>query len=182
MREELDEKLCKKFPEIFRDRRSTMDKTAMCWGFQHDDGWYDIVEELCEQLMFIKKLTGVGVVANTVKEKFGALRFYTWGDEDSKPTISEEDGKLVNDLIDNAISVASMRSSNTCEVCGNHGESREWARWIYTRCYKHWKELMKEQYGWDIPENERDYEEWHEKTMKEIETKQKANEKIEEKQ
>jgi hypothetical protein len=51
MRKELDEKLCKDYPEIFKDRRGNMQETAMCWGFECGDGWYSIIDFLCTGLM-----------------------------------------------------------------------------------------------------------------------------------
>jgi hypothetical protein len=47
MRKELDEALCAKYPLIFRDRRANMQVTAMCWGFECGDGWYNIIDVLC---------------------------------------------------------------------------------------------------------------------------------------
>jgi len=47
MNANLDETLCKTFPKIFRDRHADMRTTAMCWGFDHDDGWYNIINQLC---------------------------------------------------------------------------------------------------------------------------------------
>lgn len=47
MKLELDQKLCEKYPTIFKDRHAPMDKTAMCWGFECGDGWYDIIDALC---------------------------------------------------------------------------------------------------------------------------------------
>jgi hypothetical protein len=47
MRKELDEALCAKYPEIFRDRNGDMRTTAMCWGFECGDGWYNIIDGLC---------------------------------------------------------------------------------------------------------------------------------------
>ena len=47
MRKELDETLCAKYPEIFRDRHGDMRETAMCWGFDCGDGWYNIIDTLC---------------------------------------------------------------------------------------------------------------------------------------
>jgi len=46
MRKELDEALCKKYPKIFRDRNGNMRDTAMCWGFECGDGWYNILNQL----------------------------------------------------------------------------------------------------------------------------------------
>ena len=50
MREELDSKLCAKYPRIFRDRRAPMNRTAMCWGFEHGDGWYNIIDQMCANI------------------------------------------------------------------------------------------------------------------------------------
>ena len=47
MRKELDEALCAKYPLIFRDRHENMQVTAMCWGFDCGDGWYNIIDILC---------------------------------------------------------------------------------------------------------------------------------------
>jgi hypothetical protein len=169
MREELDRKLCEKYPDIFKDRRKPMNQTAMCWGFQHGDGWYDLLDDLCKKLTVIKKLSGIGVVATTVKEKFGGLRFYIMGDPECKPTVENDtDGSLVGEIIHDLIGQAASRSHGTCEECGEYGERREWARWEYTRCYGCWKKAMKEHYGWDIPDDESEYDEWEEKTLAEI--------------
>lgn len=47
MKQELDELLCKKYPKIFKDRYADMQTTAMCWGFEHGDGWFNIIDLLC---------------------------------------------------------------------------------------------------------------------------------------
>ena len=47
MRKELDEELCRKYPRIFRDRHADMRATAMCWGFDCGNGWYNIIDVLC---------------------------------------------------------------------------------------------------------------------------------------
>lgn len=47
MDSELDKKLCEKYPEIFRDRFGNAQTTAMCWGFEHGNGWYNIIDALC---------------------------------------------------------------------------------------------------------------------------------------
>jgi len=79
MRKELDEKLCKEFPEIFAQRNLPTNQTCMCWGFDCGDGWYDILYRLCHQLQSLHTLYGYQVSATQVKEKFGTLRFYTTG-------------------------------------------------------------------------------------------------------
>lgn len=47
MSPELDAKLCEKYPKIFANRNADMKETAMCWGFDHSDGWYTIINHLC---------------------------------------------------------------------------------------------------------------------------------------
>ena len=47
MRKELDDALVRKYPEIFRDRYGDARQTAMCWGFDCGDGWYNIIDSAC---------------------------------------------------------------------------------------------------------------------------------------
>ena len=50
MKEELDKKLCEKYPKIFAGRNGDVHETAMCWGFEHGDGWYDLIDVLCANI------------------------------------------------------------------------------------------------------------------------------------
>ena len=50
MREELDKQLCEKYPKIFKNRYADMRTTAMCWGFEHGDGWYNIIDMMCANI------------------------------------------------------------------------------------------------------------------------------------
>ncbi len=47
MNEMLDKKLCEAYPKIFVNRNASVQTTSMCWGFQHGDGWYNIINNLC---------------------------------------------------------------------------------------------------------------------------------------
>ena len=47
MREEFDKYLCKTYPKMFANRDKSMQVTAMCWGFEHGDGWFQIINKLC---------------------------------------------------------------------------------------------------------------------------------------
>jgi hypothetical protein len=101
MKPELDKALCEKYPKIFVNRHADMSTTAMCWGLEVGDGWYNLIDTLCEALTYtyttsIKvdeedgKHFGIKpyadsyyftveppqVIADQVKEKFGGLRFY----------------------------------------------------------------------------------------------------------
>ena len=130
MKQELDKKLVEKYPKIFADRHKDMRKTAMCWGFECGDGWYNIIDILCNEIqrhidhMEKRKTPVEQVVASQVKEKFGGLRFYVYGGDDT-----------VYAMLDMAESL----SLRTCEVCGNVGKPSE-GGWIKTLCEEHAKE------------------------------------------
>lgn len=50
MHQDLDSALCAKYPKIFRDRNAPMNQTCMCWGFEHGDGWYNIIDMMCANI------------------------------------------------------------------------------------------------------------------------------------
>lgn len=134
MSPELDKKLCEKYPKIFRDRNAPMNQTAMCWGFECGDGWYQIINSLCGQIQSYvdwknrsaeegyKNFEPVEqVVAVQVKEKFGGLRFYYEGGDEH---------------ISGMIRMAESWAANTCEKCGNPGFLRR-GGWLRTLCDEH---------------------------------------------
>jgi hypothetical protein len=41
------ESLVSEYPKIFADRYKPMTETAMCWGFDCGEGWYNILNQLC---------------------------------------------------------------------------------------------------------------------------------------
>ena len=45
-----DKYLCAKFPKLFAERYLSPMQTTMCWGFEHGDGWFNIIELLCENI------------------------------------------------------------------------------------------------------------------------------------
>ena len=85
MNSDLDKQLCDKYPDIFKDRHGDMRETAMCWGFDCGDGWYNIIDNLCatirnrEYNLKLNKKEYAPVVATQDKEKYGSLRFYYTG-------------------------------------------------------------------------------------------------------
>jgi hypothetical protein len=141
MNELLDKKLCEKYPKIFRDRYEDMRTTAMCWGFDHGDGWYNLIDKLCaciqhridwnqtqRESLLKNNPHNVSlpdeiqqVVAVQVKEKFGTLRFYYDGGDE---------------YIRGLVSMAEVISEITCETCGASGKIRE-GGWIRTLCDTH---------------------------------------------
>ena len=127
MREELDKQLCEKYPKIFVNRNGDMTETCMYWGFSCGDGWYDLIDTLCENIQsYIDNNSSETrvisqVVAEQVKEKFGTLRFYTSGGDR---------------LIDGMIWFAESMSGRICETCGNSGKLRN-SGWLVTLCDEH---------------------------------------------
>lgn len=117
MKEELEQKLVQKYPSIFRDYRGDMRQTCMAWGFECGDGWYNLINELCEKLSKYDD-----VVAVQVKEKFGGLRFYISGVDKSH-----------YDEVYKYIEEAEEKSIKICEVCGEPGKIRG-GGWIHTSC------------------------------------------------
>lgn len=113
MKPELQQKLFDKYPKIFGDRTKPMTETCMCWGLDVGDGWYDIIDTLCEALTYTYstsveideedgKRLGIEpykmggednyffqveppqVIATQVKEKYARLRFYYREEYDEK--------------------------------------------------------------------------------------------------
>lgn len=145
MSPELDKKLCEKYPKIFSLRYGDMKDTAMCWGFEHDDGWYNIIDRLCANIQHHIDWSHKShawnldwneknpdkprdvrepvtqVVAQQVKEKFGTLRFYYDGGDD---------------YVRGLVSMAESMTEVTCEKCGKPGKMRG-TGWIYTACDEH---------------------------------------------
>ena len=133
MDDKLDSLLCEKYPKIFADRFKPMNETAMCWGFECGDGWFDILDIACGQIQshidWKNKYAKTEdekvpqVVAAQIKEKFGTLRFYTNGS---------------NEYVHGIISMAEAMSARTCEKCGSPGRLRG-RGWLYTACDEHTK-------------------------------------------
>jgi hypothetical protein len=123
MRQDLQIILFEKYPKIFSEKDLDMTKTAMCWGICVGDGWYTLIDRLCDYLQFLTdKQNAPQVVASQVKEKFGTLRFHTRG---------------VNEEQDAIISFAESLSGSICETCGkpaNMDNRRTETGWIVTRC------------------------------------------------
>lgn len=130
MKDDLDRQLCEKYPKIFTDRHASMMETAMCWGFEHGDGWYQIIDSLCANIQnhinWQEKISNAvpQVVASQVKEKFGTLRFYYDGGDD---------------YISGLVSMAESWSAVACEECGSPGTQNSQG-WIKTLCQTHRKE------------------------------------------
>jgi hypothetical protein len=125
MRKELQQRLVERWPAWF-NTGGDIRHTAMARGFEHDDGWFDILWRLCEDLEPLvaefEEAGGQKFEVLQVKEKFGGLRFYV--------------NCRKQEAIRQRIGIAAQESFHTCEVCGQPGTLRE-ARWIKTLCDEH---------------------------------------------
>lgn len=127
MNKELTQNLYEKYPDIFKEANLPPSETCMCWGFDHGDGWYNIIDNLCKCIKnHIDNLGYNGitleVTAAQVKEKFGTLRFYLNGEDE---------------YIRGLVAMAEVMSGFTCEICGAQGELQSNGGWLMTRCDKH---------------------------------------------
>ena len=124
MRQELDSLLCEKYPKMMVNRNKHMQETCMCWGFECGDGWFNILDQLMGNIQHHidwknrKEEIVAQVTLDQVKEKFGTLRFYYSGGDDT---------------IDGMVRMAESMSGVTCEECSapaqTHGPG-----WIRTIC------------------------------------------------
>ena len=127
MTPELDAKLCEKYPLIMSDRRLGMLETAMCWGFEHGDGWYNLLDSAMHlvqshiDMVNKRGYTIEQVVFEQVKEKFGMLTIYHRGG---------------NSYTEGVLRMAEEMSRHVCEECGDVGYPHE-KGWIRTLCEKH---------------------------------------------
>jgi hypothetical protein len=140
MKKELDEYLCKVYPKMMVNRNLHMNETCMCWGFECGDGWFQILNQLMgniqHHLDWKNRTEEVvpQVTLDQVKEKFGTLRFYYTGGDDT---------------ISGMVRMAESMSGVTCETCGKPGTSTR-GGWIKTACVEHGGQ------DYDTPEEELD--------------------------
>lgn len=123
MKKELDDLLCERYPLIFANRSKPFAESCMAWGFDCDDGWFDLIDTLCERLQdCTDRNRAPQIVASQVKQKLGRLVFYC--DES-------------NDVQNGMIYLAEDLSKRICETCGAPGRLLvDNGRWL-TRCSAH---------------------------------------------
>ena len=80
MKQELQNQLFENYPKIFRQKDLSPQETTMCWGISCGDGWFDIVNVLCQNIQKHAEFTGKSIEAVQVKSKWGALRVYLEGE------------------------------------------------------------------------------------------------------
>lgn len=127
MKKALTAEIYLKCPIIFRGHSKGPKQTLMYFGFECDDGWFDLISELSYQIERIaRKLRETGVAPNRtpmvsqVKEKYGTLKYYV---NNSTSEIQE------------SVEIAGIKSSKTDEECGHLGSLKRLNEcWYKTLC------------------------------------------------
>ena len=160
MKRELDSHLCEKYPLIFKDRNADMRTTAMCWGLECGDGWYNIIDVLCGLLT--SEYRHAQSRYESIKDLVDQPRWEGSKDiitqekiDDAKVRMDEEAAKVpvavqvkekfgglrfyvqaATDKHYNYISFAESMSYRTCEECGAPGKTYT-DGWHRTMCDIH---------------------------------------------
>ena len=157
MRDELEQRLERDFPFMKRDRNGE-ESLYQKWGCECDNGWFDLIHELCQKISdrFERDGKEPNIIVLQIKEKFAALRFY-YKFEGSKDSIQALDfldsgisirfspGENNSDRADDEtaalrkdirrlVNEYEQKSKTVCEVCGALGEVRTNMPWIRTLC------------------------------------------------
>jgi len=108
MNKENTRTLFEAFPELYRGRFLDMKENLMCFGFECDDGWFELLYDLSREITEHCAASGDPVpLAVQVKEKFGTLRFY-----------ADNTSETVDDIIEKY----QEKSGGICEVTGAPGK------------------------------------------------------------
>lgn len=153
MRQELQLELQSEFSFMKRDMSLKDSKEINIYkkyGCQCGDGWFELIQELCQRITNMYKFEGIDIDIEILqmKEKFGKLRFYYRHFEDSN-TIQAIDFLGVGSLrlsppsdeeceykkkISELVHSYEEWSSHICEKCGARGELRTDLLWKKTLC------------------------------------------------
>lgn len=111
----LELKLKTKFPSILIELDNSSVTSCMEYGIDVDDGWYDLIYNLCTELQEWSDLNKKQIVAKQIKEKFATLKFY-YGIEGDKVTDGSDFSQIYK-----IISKYEALSCETCECTGGIG-------------------------------------------------------------
>ena len=160
MKKELDDKITTKYPEIFKDRFLNKRETPIPWGFSCGDGWYNIIDILCNLITNeyrqakceynkIKDLVGeprwTGSEVLVIQEEIDRTKEKMEHELSHVPTavqVKEKFGGLrfyangVSEKHRNYIEFTEMMSYVTCERCGAPGKTYT-DGWHKTLCDVH---------------------------------------------
>ncbi|WP_460091701.1 MbcA/ParS/Xre antitoxin family protein [Pseudomonas sp. S2_E02] len=92
------------------------------FGFECNDGWGDLIQATLWLVQQRARMSPLDVKVTQVKEKFGQLRIYHRGGDES---------------IGAAFDIAELVSGCVCEICGIQGEVISVDGWLQARCSQH---------------------------------------------
>lgn len=92
------------------------------FGFECNDGWADVIEATLWLVQRRARVSALDVKVTQVKEKFGQLRIYHRGGDES---------------IGAAFEIAELVSGCVCEICGMPGGLISIDGWLRARCGQH---------------------------------------------
>jgi len=119
MRNELENKLVEKFPELFGDRDKPPTETLICFGCECDDGWFDLIYTACHVIQNHMEYSPETPQFrfSQIKEKFGGLQLYHYGGDDYTRAVCV---------------VAETMSYKICEITGDRGQLCSTGHWLRT--------------------------------------------------
>ena len=107
MKRVLQDELIRRWPGVFRGRDRPLTQSLMAFGCECGDGWYPILDALCETLTkHAEELGREPPEAIQIKEKYASLRFYV---------------DAADDIDYGAIWMAETLSFRICELTGAPG-------------------------------------------------------------
>jgi len=124
MKKELELQLVERHPKMMKNYCGNKRETCFAFGFEHDDGWYELIDTLCcaiQRYADYNISVHKHIVVDQIKEKFGGLRFYYTGGDD---------------YITGLVSFAETMSYHICEKCGTNQNAKMTRRrgWMKTLC------------------------------------------------
>ena len=131
-----------KIAQIKEEQNKIGSYYPIAFGFEHDDGWYDLLDDLMGKIEKIDVNKTLRITQ--IKEKFGGLRFYTCNSPTrmdiigvgSFETEKSADGEQISELIHET----EEKSYSICEVCGKPGKlCATKGLWYKTVCLEHRK-------------------------------------------
>ncbi|NYT60285.1 hypothetical protein H0A65_15300 [Alcaligenaceae bacterium] len=98
----------------------------LTWGFEHGDGWSDLIAALCANINeILESEPDASMQVKQAKEKFGTLRFYY-----RLNGVNDDVGMRVR----RTVALAEKASGCICERCGCLATLRAEAGWWSTLC------------------------------------------------
>ena len=134
MKIELEEQLYIKYPELFIQKTLPITQSAMGFGIETGDGWFNLIDQCCNKLSLISKCTGISISFSQVKEKYGTLRLYMRVIFPTVSVYSDEQLATFMDIIDMIEEYAEIQSGHICEECGEMGQIDYTAGWLSCSC------------------------------------------------